>query len=49
MKFVAAPDQVYFSFYVFVFKWQKEPFNVLILGSLPSRGFFVSHRVFSSN
>jgi hypothetical protein len=50
MKFIVWPDAVYFSFYgrfhIQMFKKAclrgKEHFNLLILGSLPTRGFFCS-------
>jgi hypothetical protein len=54
MKTAVAPDHVYLSFYgrfrIQMFKKKvclrgKEPFNLPILGSLPSGGTFVPRRV----
>jgi hypothetical protein len=57
MKFIVWPDQVYFSYYgrfhIQIFKKAclrgKEHFNLLILGSLPTGGFFVQCRVANPN
>jgi hypothetical protein len=57
IKFLVWSDQVYFSFYgrfrIKIFKKAcllgKEHFNLLILGSLPTGGFFVPHSVADPN
>jgi hypothetical protein len=57
MKFLVRSDQVYFSFYgrfhIKMFKKAclrgKEPFNLLILGSLSTGGFSVPHSVANPN
>jgi hypothetical protein len=58
MKFLVRSDQVYFSFYGrFIYKnvflktclRDKEPFNLLILGSLSTAGFSVPYSVANPN
>jgi hypothetical protein len=53
MKFLVRLDQVYGRFHIKMFKKDclrgKEPFNLMILGSLSTGGFSVPHSVANPN